>query len=178
MGKMLSEVLIHEYNRILSIAFMMVDNDADAQDLIQDLAEKILRKDVPASNYEKPRAYFSKIMRNKRRDDLRAQARAELVPPETIDTYTTVENVETTAQYHQVREIFQKELLSLSPEMREAYMMVYFDGFSLDETAKTVGILSNTLSQRFRRFRLKLGERLKFKSITMMAMVTAFLNIG
>ncbi|MPM78365.1 hypothetical protein SDC9_125376 [bioreactor metagenome] len=79
MGKMLSEVLINEYNRILSIAFMMVDNDADAQDLIQDLAEKILRKDVPASNYEKPLAYFSKIMRNKRRDDLRARARQRLL---------------------------------------------------------------------------------------------------
>ena len=103
---MLSEVLINEYNRILSIAFMMVDNDADAQDLIQDLAEKILRKDVPATNYEKPLAYFSKIMRNKRRDDLRARARAEVAPPETIDTFTTTENVESTAQYHQVREIF------------------------------------------------------------------------
>ena len=72
MGKMLSEVLISEYNRILSIAFMMVDNDADAQDLAQDLAEKILRNDVPATTYQKPLAYFSKIMRNKRRDDLRA----------------------------------------------------------------------------------------------------------
>ena len=47
------------------------DNDADAQDLIQDLAEKILRNDVPATTYQKPLAYFSKIMRNKRRDDLR-----------------------------------------------------------------------------------------------------------
>jgi len=178
MGKMLSDVLIHDYSRILAIAFTMVDNDADAQDLIQDLAEKILRHDVPASTYEKPLAYFSKIMRNKRRDNLRAQIRAELAPPEQIDTFTTVENVETAAQYHQVREIFQKELLSLSPEMREAYMMVYFDGFPLDETAKIVGISSNTLSQRFRRFRLKLEERLKFESITMMAMVTAFMNIG
>ena len=178
MGKMLSDVLIHEYNRILSIAFMMVDNDADAQDLIQDLAEKILRKDVPATNYEKPLAYFSKIMRNKRRDDLRARARAEVAPPETIDTFTTTENVESTAQYHQVREIFEKELLTLSPEMREAYMMVYFDGFSLEETAKIVGISSNTLSQRFRRFRVKLAEQLKLESITMMTMVTAFLSIG
>ncbi|MPN41390.1 hypothetical protein SDC9_188936 [bioreactor metagenome] len=117
-------------------------------------------------------------MRNKRRDDLRARARAEVAPPETIDAFTATENVETTAQYHQVREIFQKELLSLSPDMREAYMMVYFDGFSLDEAANVIGISSNTLSQRFRRFRLKLSERLKFESITMMMMATAFLNIG
>jgi RNA polymerase sigma-70 factor (ECF subfamily) len=178
MGKMLSEVLIHDYSRILAIAFTMVDNDADAQDLIQDLAEKILRNDVPATTYQKPLAYFSKIMRNKRRDDLRAQARTEVAPPETIDTFTTIENVETTAQYHQVREIFQKELLTLSPEMREAYMMVYFDGYSLEETAKIIGISSNTLSQRFRRFRMKFNERLKLESITMMIMATAFLNIG
>ena len=178
MGKMLSDVLIHEYNRILSIAFTMVDNDADAQDLIQDLAEKILRKDGLATTYQKPIAYFSKIMRNKRRDDLCARARTEVVASETLETFTTIENVETTAQYHQVREIFQKELLLLSPEMREAYMMVYFDGFSLEETAKIVGISSNTLSQRFRRFRVKLAEQLKLESITMMTMVTAFLSIG
>lgn len=82
MGKMLSEVLIHDYSKVLAIAFTMVDNDADAQDLIQDLAEKILRNDVPATTYQKPLAYFSKIMRNKRRDDLRARARAEVAPPE------------------------------------------------------------------------------------------------
>lgn len=178
MGKMLSEVLIHDYSKVLAIAFTMVDNDADAQDLIQDLAEKILRNDVPATNYQKPLAYFSKIMRNKRRDDLRARARSEVAPPETIDTFTTIENVETTVQYHQVREIFEKELRTLSSEMREAFLMVYFDGFSLDETARMVGISSNTLSQRFRRFRLKLEERFKFESITMMIMVAAFINIG
>ncbi len=178
MGKMLSEVLIHDYSRILSIAFTMVDNDADAQDLIQDLAEKILRNDVPAATYQKPIAYFSKIMRNKRRDDLRARSRADVAPPEIMDTFTTTENVETTAQYHQVRTIFEKELRTLSPEMREAFMMVYFDGFSLDEAASMVQISSNTLSQRFRRFRLKLEERLKLESITMMVMITAFLNIG
>jgi RNA polymerase sigma-70 factor (ECF subfamily) len=178
MGKMLSEVLIHDYSRILAIAFTMVDNDADAQDLIQDLAEKILRNDVPATTYQKPLAYFSKIMRNKRRDDLRAQARTEVAPPETIDTFTTIENVETTAQYHQVREIFQKELLTLSPEMREAYMMVYFDGYSLEETAKIIGISSNTLSQRFRRFRMKFNERLKLESIKMMIIATAIFKNG
>ncbi len=178
MGKMLSDVLILEYSKVLAIAFTMVDNDADAQDLIQDLAEKILRNNVPATTYQKPLAYFSKIMRNKRRDDLRAQTRAQLSPPETIDTFMAVENVETTAQYHQVREIFEKELFSLSPEMREAFMMVYFDGFSLDETASMVQISSNTLSQRFRRFRLKLAKRLKFESITMMVMLTAFMNVG
>lgn len=178
MGKMLSEVLIHDYSRVLTIAFTMVDNDADAQDLIQDLAEKILRNDVPATTYQKPLAYFSKIMRNKRRDDLRAQTRAQLSPPETIDMYRTIENVETTTQYHQTRDIFEKELRSLSPEMQEAFLMVYFDGFSLDETARMIGVSSNTLSQRFRRFRLKLEELLKFESITMMIMVTAFLNIG
>lgn len=178
MGKMLSDVLIHDYSKVLAIAFTMVDNDADAQDLIQDLAEKILRKDVPATTYQKPLAYFSKIMRNKRRDDLRARARAEVAPPETIDTFTAIESIETIAQYHQVREIFEKELRVLSFEMQEAYMMVYFDGFSLEETAKIVGISSNTLSQRFRRFRLKLSERLKFESITMMVMVTAFFNVG
>lgn len=178
MGKMLSEVLICEYNRILSIAFTMVDNDADAQDLIQDLAEKILRNDVLAATYQKPLAYFSKIMRNKRRDDIRARARAEVSAPETFDTFKTIENVETTAQYHHIREIFSKELLVMSPEMREAFMMVYFDGFSLDETANMVGVSSNTLSQRFHRFRIKLRQQLKLESITMMVMVSAFINIG
>lgn len=178
MRKMLSDVLIHDYSKILSIAFTMVDNDADAQDLIQDLAEKIVRSDVPASNYQKPLAYFSKIMRNKRRDDIRMQNRTQPAPPQTIEEQKAVEDVETVTQYHQLQEIFQKELRTLSPEMREAFMMVYFDGFSLEEAAKMMGISSNTLSQRFRRFRLKLGERLKFESITMMMMATAFMNIG
>lgn len=178
MGRMLSDVLIDDYSKILTIAFTMVDNDADAQDLIQDLAEKIIRNDLPAANYEKPLAYFSKIMRNKRRDGIRAQTRAQLVPPQIIDTHKTVENVETVTQYHQLLEIFQQELLTLSPEMREAFMMVYFDGFPLEEVAKMMGIASNTLSQRFRRFRLKLGKRLRIESITMMIIATAFINIG
>lgn len=178
MSKWLSDILIDEYPRILAIAYTMVDNDADARDLVQDLAEKIVRNDTQASNYEKPLAYFSKIMRNKRRDDLKGQARTQPSPLEEIDTFSTVENVETAAQYHQARDIFQKELLTLSPEMREAFMMVYFDGFSLQEAASFVGIEKNTLSQRFRRFRMKLGRRLNLESITLSVMLAAFLSIG
>ena len=178
MEKMLSDVLLENLDFIKAKAATLVRSIADIEDLTQDLAEKVLKNDVPASKIERPLAYFSKIMRNQRFDDLKAQKHESITPIERIDLYSAIEDVESIAEYNRVRTIVQKEFASLAPEMQEAFLMVYYDGFSLDETAKKIGVESNTLSQRFRRFRQRLTKKLNAESITISMVLMIVMNLG
>jgi RNA polymerase sigma factor (sigma-70 family) len=58
-----------------------------------------------------------------------------------------------------------QELEHYPPEMREAFYLYFFDGFSLEEVAKKLGIHKNTLSQRFVRIRARLIKKATDQSL-------------
>ncbi len=150
MSKWLSDILIDEYSQNTGRSHIpWVDNDAGyARDLVQDLAEKIVRNDTQASNYEKPLGVLLQDHRQQTAGrPVRAGADAAF-PAEEIDTFSTWKgNVERRRRSTiRARDMFQKELLTLSPEMREAFMMVYFDGFRCRKRRSAfVGIEKNTV---------------------------------
>ena len=58
-----------------------------------------------------------------------------------------------------------KELESYPEDMREAFYLYFFDGYSLDEVARKLHINKNTLSQRFVRIRGKLVKKAADQSL-------------
>lgn len=178
MEKMLSDVLLEKLENVRGIAGTLVWRIDEIDDLVQDLAERVWRNDAPASNYERPLAYFSKIMRNLQFDHRKKEYRAgvKIIPTETFEAYAAVEDVESTAEYNRTKRIIREEFALLSPEMQEAFMMVYYDGFALEDVAKQMGIPSNTLSKRFSRFRQQLKKRLHAETIAISMILMAILN--
>lgn len=69
-----------------------------------------------------------------------------------------------------------QELAAYSPEMREAFYLYYFDGYSLDEVAKRLNLNKNTLSQRFVRIRSKLVKNAANQSLFFALMVLFLLK--
>jgi len=72
--------------------------------------------------------------------------------------------------------VAKKELAAYPPDMREAFYLYYFDGYSLDEVAKRLGINKNTLSQRFVRIRGKLARKAAKRSLFLALMVLNLLK--
>ena len=179
MEKMLSDVLLENLKTIQATAGTIVWSLEDVDDLIQDLAERVWKNDAPASNFEHPLAYFSKIMRNLRFDQRKKEYRAgvKITPTETFETYASREDVESTVEYIRTKEIIREEFAALSPEMQEAFLMVYFDGFSLEDVAMQMGISSNTLSKRFSRFRQRLEKQLDMGTIAVSMILMAIMNL-
>ena len=176
--QMLSELYVRQYKSLLSIAFQLARNEEDALDLMQDLAEAIARNDRPASQIQNPMAFFRRCLRNNRINMAKKSEREIVSDPDVVELNPGKENVESTFAYKELLDWLKKELAEYSPEMREAFRMFYFDGYSLEEVAQQLGISKNTLSQRFSRIRSRLSKDAVDESLIFTILVVAFIQYG
>lgn len=159
MQQKLSELFVQQYQALLAVAFQLARNEDDALDLMQDLAETIARNDRPASSVEHPMAFFRTCLRNARINSLKKAQREIPSEPETFAQIPAEESVEQDVVGSAAMAWLKQELASYPPEMREAFYLYYFDGYSLDEVSKKLNINKNTLSQRFVRIRTRLVKK-------------------
>jgi RNA polymerase sigma-70 factor (ECF subfamily) len=176
MQEKLSEVFVEQYQALLGVAFQLTRNEDDALDLMQDLAETIAKNDRPASSIEHPMAFFRTCLRNARINSLKKSQREVPSEPEVFSQIPGKESVESDVVGGAAMAWLKKELDSYPPEMREAFYLYFFDGYSLDEVAKKLNINKNTLSQRFVRIRSKLVKKAADQSLFFALMVLFLLK--
>ncbi|MBA4348008.1 MAG: hypothetical protein C0413_04060 [Clostridiales bacterium] len=165
MQKKLSEVFVEQYQALLGVAFQLTRNEEDALDLMQDLAETIARNDRPSSSIEHPMAFFRTCLRNARINSLKKSQREVPSEPEVFSQIPGTDSVESDVVGSAAMAWLKRELESYPLEMREAFYLYFFDGYSLDEVAKKLNINKNTLSQRFVRIRSKLVKKASDQSL-------------
>ncbi len=165
MQEKLSEIFVEQYQALLGVAFQLARNEEDALDLMQDLAETIARNDRPASSIEHPMAFFRTCLRNARINALKKAEREIPSEPEVFLRIPDGDSVEEHVVGEAAMEWLKRELTAYPPEMREAFYLYFFDGYSLDEVAKKLNINKNTLSQRFVRIRGKLVKKAADQSL-------------
>lgn len=165
MQEKLSELFVRRYQSLLGVAFQLARNEEDALDLMQDLAETIARNDRPASSVEHPMAFFRTCLRNARINALKKAEREIPSEPELLSLIPGGDSVEESVIGKAAMAWLKQELEQYPPEMREAFYLYFFDGFSLEEVAKKLGIHKNTLSQRFVRIRARLIKKATDQSL-------------
>ena len=177
MQEKLSEVFDRQYPALLAVAFQLTRSEDDALDLMQDLAETIARNDRPADSVEYPMAFFRTCLRHAQ---INARKRADREVPSEPDTFSQLpaaESVEQDVVGSAAMEWLKKELADYPEEMREAFYLYLFDGYSLDEVAKRLHINKNTLSQRFVRIRQRLVKKASDQSLFFTLMVLYLLRM-
>ena len=177
MQEKLSEVFVRQYPALLAVAFQLTRSEDDALDLMQDLAETIARNDRPADSVEYPMAFFRTCLRHAQ---INAHKRAEREVPSEPDTFSQLpaaESVEQDVVGSAAMEWLKKELADYPEEMREAFYLYFFDGYSLEEVAKRLNINKNTLSQRFVRIRQRLVKKASDQSLFFTLMVLYLLKM-
>ncbi len=165
MQETLSELFVAQYQALLGVAFQLARNEDDALDLMQDLAEAIARNDRPAGSIRHPAAFFRTCLRNARINALKKAGREIPCEPETLWQAPGGDSVEESVVGDAALDWLARELVAYPPEMREAFYLYFFDGYSLDEVAGKVGIRKNTLSQRFVRIRARLMKKATEQSL-------------
>ena len=176
MQQKLSELFVQQYQALLGVAFQLARNEDDALDLMQDLAETIARNDRPASSIEHPMAFFRTCLRNARINSLKKAQREVPSEPEVFSQIPADGSVEGDVLGSAAMAWLKKELATYPPEMREAFYLYFFDGYSLDEVAKMLNINKNTLSQRFVRIRARLVKKAADQSLFFALMVLFLLK--
>ena len=174
MQETLSEIFVRQYQALLGVAFQLARNEDDALDLMQDLAETIARNDRPAGSVEHPMAFFRTCLRNARINALKKTEREVPSEPEVFAQIPGSDSVEDSVLGTAAIAWLRQEMEGYPPEMREAFYLYFFDGYTLEEVANKLKIPKNTLSQRFVRIRARLAKKAASQSL-FFAMMVLFL---
>ena len=150
------EVLKREVNRLRKFAYSLTGNKPDADDLVHDLAVKVLEKGLP--DYDDPVPWLITLCKNLWIDQLRyREVRAR---PQDYDPHTEGKAMTPGAEIHLLHtERVLRGLKRLPEHHRLALSLVAIEGMSYAETAKILEIPIGTVMSRVARAREILLEQ-------------------
>lgn len=148
--------LIELLPRLQRYARNLSSSRPDADELVQMTCLRVLEKHEqfrPGTNFDR---WAFTIMSSIRSNFLRKQNQTENLDDSDITLHVN-DNSETNTYYHQVLAQLQK----LPMAQRQVMLLVYYEGFSYQETADMLEIPSGTVMSRIARARAKLAECLQ-----------------
>ena len=151
----LKTLLINELPRMRRFAYSLTGNKSDADDLVQSLVEKLLRKGIKKDIPEIP--WFLKVCKNLWIDETRANQSRRKLAESTAQEPITVN--EAGPENDQMAQIL-KAMEQLNDEQRQLVGLVIVEGFSYAEAARTLDIPVGTVMSRVARARAKLAQLL------------------
>lgn len=152
----LMDTFLEQYPVLLRIAVSRVGNLEDAYDVLQNLAVKLIQLDADVEIKEY-KAYLKTSVRHTACDHIRKENRFVPTDPVDLDRVST-DRFDKIISQNQSFATLQKYMLTLSPEMREAWIRWVFDGDTIENIAVDMGISSATLRQRFHRIRKRIPK--------------------
>lgn len=138
-------------NSLFRLACSMVNNEADAQEIVQDTLIQLLRYDPTFENTDKEKAWLMKTCVNLARNKLRSNKAHET---EEFDERFFVEEKE---NYQFIWDAVQM----LAPEEREVIYLFYQEGYTTKEMSEILEQNESSLRSKLKRSREKLKEILK-----------------
>lgn len=127
-------------------AMVYLKNPADAEDALQDVLERWMRKAPTFESLDHERRWLLRITINRCKDMLRFRFRRESVPLESI--------VERGAP-DEDRALL-KAVMALPMKYKTALHLYYYEGYSVEETAKILGASPSAVKMRLKRGREQL----------------------
>ena len=181
----LSDFLASVEKRAFKQALFAVRNEESALDIVQDAMMKLAEKYGDKPLEELP-MLFQRIIQNTIRDHYRRSKVRSLWttllsafssdddethdPLETLEVESesyTPDTPEGALQQSQVLEIIEKEINSLPPRQREAFLMRYWEDMDVAETASAMGCSEGSVKTHCSRATHALAAALKAKGITL-----------
>ncbi len=141
------EKMVSEYGDMLyRICFVMLGNEADAQDAVQDTFCKYLERTKKFADAEHEKAWLIKVATNRCRDMLRFRLRHPKIDLEAVTaSYEDPEHSGVLA-----------ELMALPAAVKSAVYLHYIEGYKVTEVSDMLKISENAVKKRLQRGRAML----------------------
>ena len=144
---------VEEYaDMVRRVCFYHLKNQADTEDVFQNVFLKYMLHDEPYSDSEHEKAWLLRVAINACKDYLKSFFRRNVVPLELLSD-VAAEVPENHA------EVFEA-VLSLSDKYKDVIYLHYYEGFSAAEIGKILGKKENTIYSLLSRGRRILREKL------------------
>jgi RNA polymerase sigma-70 factor (ECF subfamily) len=147
-------------DRLFRAAWALCGSREDAEDLVQDTYERVLRR-PRFMRREDDLGYLYRTLRNTYFNARRTASRRPRVSARLEDVQTATVRADVQPELAAETNLVFEAVADLPPPMREALVAVDVVGLSYAEAGKALGVDENTIPSRLARARLKVAESLR-----------------
>lgn len=149
--------------RILRAAYRVTGNLPDAEDVLQTIFLRLIKRDEPARLGSGAGSYLHRAAVNAGLDLLRARGRRSAVPLESEGEALTIESDRTTRAdqllaRHELRDGLRDAVSELSPRAAEIFTLRYFEELGNSEIAEMLGTSRSSIAVTLHRARAQVKE--------------------
>ncbi len=150
------------HERVFRVARRITGNAPDAEDVLQTVFLRIMRRDEPPLRADDAANYLHRAATNASLDLLRRRKAARSEPIEDAERFHDHEpNPEAAHVGAEIRDKVRAALAELNPRAAEIFVMRYFDGYGNREIARLLNTSWSTIAVTLHRTRAKLQKDLK-----------------
>jgi len=159
----LEDVFREHQQRVLHAAFRITGSADDAQDVLQTVFLRLVRRDGGAGLSDNPGNYLHRAAINAALDVVRSRQVAKATPLEPLEPVLagppekSPDRVQGSAE---IRAVIREALGKMSPRAAEVFALRYFEGYGNNEIAKLLGTSRSTINVILHRTRNKLRDEI------------------
>ena len=152
------ERMFQEYHGLVyRAAYRITCNAEDAEDVLQTLFLRLLRRDTPSNFQSNPKRYLHRAAVNIALDIVRRRRRS--VPPDESGESLVVDD--RTGSATEAQQIVLKALAELSPKLAEMFVLKHVEGYDNQEIAKLAGTSRGAVAVMLFRARARLKKSIR-----------------
>jgi RNA polymerase sigma-70 factor, ECF subfamily len=152
------EELFREHSQMLyRTAYSMLDNRADAEDVLQTIFVSLLRRDLPPDFAANPKGYLYRAAVNHALNVIRVRKRHNPVG----DVESLEIRVEPSSDAHDTHRRLAEAIAELDPGTAQILILRYVHGHTDAEIAKLLGVSRGTIAMRVFRSRARIKKLMR-----------------
>jgi RNA polymerase sigma-70 factor (ECF subfamily) len=153
------EMFLEHHDLVYRTAFRVTGNAEDAEDVLQTLFLRLLRRDCPPDIATSPRAYLHRAAVNIALDIIKVRTRH--VSAEEMDFEDSRPAPDRERNSSEIQAWLRKALSELSPKTAEMFVLRHVEGYDNSEIARMLKTSRGTVAVMLFRARLRLQKSLK-----------------
>lgn len=157
----LEQVYRAHSKRVLRAAYRVTGSVDDAQDVLQTVFLRLVRREGGSPLSDSPGNYLHRAAINASLDIVRSRTASRTTPLEDIEASLASREDESPDRLQgsgEIREQIRKALARMSPKSAEIFVLRYFEGYGNHEIAKMMGTSRSTVNVILHRTRQKLRD--------------------
>jgi RNA polymerase sigma-70 factor, ECF subfamily len=150
------ELFQEQYQMVYRTAYSILDNAEDAEDVLQTVFLRLMRRELPPGLRNNVRGYFYRAAVNVSLDVVRSRKRFELIADgERMEILQPPSDADVSEQTHKR---LAQAIAELSPEASHILILRYFHDYSDAQIAKLLGVSRTAIAVRLFRSRARLKK--------------------
>lgn len=149
------------YLRLVRLSVQFVDDQASAEDLVQEVFERLHRTRRDLAQLTDPRRYLTTAVVNQARSTLRHRKVVRLVRTKRLDNPVHAAPADTEVLRDATSELIWKAITRLPTRQRQVIVLRYYEDWSIPEIATTLrisrGAVSSSLNRALTSLALPIG---------------------